>query len=105
NLMSAIKLRRTGMMPFLAGPARRSSSKCQSPLPAKPNRTCPAGGVAQRVEMRDAAIVGNGDLAIQHHCRHLGIHQRPEGLSEEPRAVIPIAAEQHKLAVTRKDGD
>ena len=71
----------------------------------EPHRSIVAYGIAQRVEMRDAAIVGNRDLAIQDHRWQPGIDQRPEGLSEEPRAIIPIAAEQHKLAVTRKDGD
>ena len=71
----------------------------------EPVRSHLADGIAQRVEMRDAAIVGNGDLTIQHHSRQLGMDQRPEGLAEEPCAVIPIPAEQHELAVARKDSD
>jgi len=55
--------------------------------------------------MRDATIIRNRDFPIQNHRRQPGTDQRPEGLSEEPRAVIPVAAEQHKLAIARKDGD
>ena len=62
-------------------------------------------GVAQRVEVCDAAIVRNGDLAVENHWRQAGIDQIPKRLAEYPGSVVPIAAEQQQLAVTRKDGD
>lgn len=56
-------------MLFLAGSARRSLSKCESPLPAKPNRTCPARiqnaiarfGDVNRVKPTPAKFAGAGD--------------------------------------------
>ena len=62
-------------------------------------------GLAQRVKVRDAAIVRNGNLAIESHSRQPSVDKWPERLSEEPRAVVAISAEQHELAVTRKNGD
>jgi hypothetical protein len=41
-----------------------------------------AEDIAQRVEMRDAALIGNGDLAIQNLRRQPGIEQRPERFPE-----------------------
>jgi hypothetical protein len=71
----------------------------------EPLRSIVAYGIARRVEMRHAATVRNADPTIKYHRWQPGIDQRPEGLSEEPRAVIPIAAPQHKLAVTRNNRD
>jgi hypothetical protein len=65
-----------------------------------------AYGIAQPVEMRNAAVIGDRDFAVQNHCRQPRIEHRPEWLPEAPGAVVPIAAEQHELAaVTRKNGD
>jgi hypothetical protein len=64
-----------------------------------------ADGIAQPIEMRDATVIGDRDLTVQNHRRQCGTERRPEGLPEYPGPVIPIAAEQLELAVTRKDGD
>ena len=48
----------------------------------EPLRSTVAYGIAQRIEMRDAALIGNRDLAIQNHRRQPGIEQRPERFPE-----------------------
>ena len=48
----------------------------------EPLRPTVASGIAQRVEMRYAAIIRNRDLTIQNHRRQPGIEQRPERFPE-----------------------
>ena len=49
---------------------------------SKPLRVTPGDGLAQGVEMGDAAVIGNGDLAIQNHGRQPGLDEPPKGLPE-----------------------
>ena len=61
--------------------------------------------LAQPIQMSNATIIRNGNLAIQNHLRQPRLEQPSERLSEEPCAVLAIAAEQHKLAVPRQHRD
>jgi hypothetical protein len=45
-------------------------------------------GVVQRIDMRDSAIVGHGDLAIQHHGPAAG-GKLAEGRAEQARVIEP----------------
>src|SRR5205814_9452281 len=70
----------------------------------EPLRLAIGNSLAQPIQMSNAALIGNGDLAIQNHFRQPRIEERSEGLPEEPCTVMPIATKQHE-ALTRKNGD
>jgi len=42
----------------------------------------PGDRLAQRIEMRHAALVGDGDFAVEHHRRKPGCGQAAEWLGE-----------------------
>ena len=70
----------------------------------QPVRLAPRDRVVEEVEMRDAAIVGHGDLAIDDQLVPGG-GERGEGRAEGFRPVIPVAADQRQAAAAVDDGD
>ena len=48
----------------------------------------------QRVDVRHAALIGHGDLAVEHHRGQAGIGQGTEWFAEQRGVVAAIAAQQ-----------
>ena len=56
----------------------------------KPVGSALAYGIAQRVQMRHAATVRNGNLTIKYHRRQLGLDQMPERFPEQLVRSYPL---------------
>ena len=55
-------------------------------------------GLAQRVDVGDAALVGDRDFAVQDQRRQPGRGQWLERLAEQRSAVAPVAAQEPQRA-------
>jgi len=70
----------------------------------QPVGLAPRDRVVEEVEMRDAAIVGHGDFAVDHQLMSGG-GERGERCAEGFRPVISVAADQRQAAAGVDDGD